>query len=75
MKGVLVVAAIVAAFASAGFWLWSALTKPAYPMAYLSGPPQEIVDRIHFQAWLNAIAAGLTGLSAALQGAVLLISN
>ena len=34
----------------------------------------QIVDRIKLQAWLNAIAAGLTGLSAALQSIVLLIS-
>lgn len=38
MKAFLTIAAIVAAFGSAAFRMWSALTKPAYPMAYLSGP-------------------------------------
>jgi|HubBroStandDraft_6_1064221.scaffolds.fasta_scaffold3424516_1 hypothetical protein len=75
MKGIFIVVAIVAAFASAGFWLWSALLKPVYPMGYLSEPPKEVVDRIRLQAWLNAIAAALTGLSAALQGWILVISN
>jgi hypothetical protein len=75
MKGILTVASIVAAFASAAFWFWSAAIKPAYPMAYLSGPPKNVVDRMNKQAWLNAIAAALTGLSAALQGATLLLSK
>lgn len=75
MKTVLTIAAIVFAFASGGFWFWSALIKPAYPMGYISGPPKDVIDRINRQALLSAIAAGLTGVSAILQGLTLLVSN
>ena len=57
----------ITAILSAGLWFWSALLKPAYPMAYASGPPKEVVDRMNLQARLNACAAALTGVTVLLQ--------
>lgn len=54
---------IVLALVSAGLWFWSASLKPVFPMAYLSGPPKDVADRIVFGGKLNAWAAGTTGLS------------
>lgn len=61
--GWLKISAIVLALFSAALWFWSASLKPVYPMAYLSGPPKEIADRIELNGKLNAWAAATTGLS------------
>ena len=74
MKTLIPIIAVIASMTSAGLWFWSASLKPVYPAAYLSGPPKEIVDRIHLQTRLNAWAAFATGISAALQGITLILN-
>lgn len=64
---VVAISAIVFALLSAAFWIWSALLPPIYPMAYLSSPPQHVVNTIRKHGKLNACAAGFTGLSVLLQ--------
>jgi hypothetical protein len=46
-----------AAGASAFCWIRAALIRTPLPMAYLSGPPKEVSDRISNQSWWNAMAA------------------
>lgn len=58
---------------SAVFWFWSASLKLVFPMAYLSGPPPEIIARLTFQSNLNAWAALATALSVLLQAAETLL--
>lgn len=60
-------AAAAAAFGSAVFWVWSAVT-PVMWLPTLGAPTFVGVAK---QARLNAIAAGLTGLSAVLQSIAL----
>ncbi len=67
--------AALTALIAAAVWFWSAWIKPSYPLAYLDGPPPQIVDRINRQARLNGIAAAFTGASALLQCIALVISN
>jgi hypothetical protein len=69
---------VCAGGASATCWFWASILKPSYPMAYLDGPPQEIIERMDFQARLNALgaaAAGTTILCQAILMAQPLISN
>lgn len=70
MKTLFTAGAIVFALISAVLWFWSARLRPVYPMGYLSGPPQEIVDAVNTQSKLNAWAAVATGLSVLCQGAL-----
>lgn len=70
MKLFFTVTAFAFALASAVLWFWSAKLRPVYPMGYLSGPPQEIVDTVNKQSKLNAWAAVATGLSVLCQGAL-----
>lgn len=70
MKFLLTTGAIVFALISAVLWFWSAKLRPVYPMAYLSGPPKEIVDAVNMQSKLNAWAAVATGASVLCQGAL-----
>lgn len=70
MKTLLTAGAIAFALVSAVLWFWSAKLRPVYPMGYLSGPPQEIVDAVNAQSKLNAWAAVATGLSVLCQGAL-----
>lgn len=72
MKLLFTIGAIAFALISAVLWLWSAKLRPVYPMGYLSGPPQEIVDTVNKQSKLNAWAAAATGLSVLCQGALAL---
>ncbi len=70
MKTFFTAGAIIFALVSAGLWFWSAKLRPVYPIGYLSGPPQEIVDAVNMQSKLNAWAAVATGLSVLCQGAL-----
>jgi len=72
MKTAFTAGAILFALISAALWFWSARLRPVYPMGYLSGPPQAIVDVINLQSKLNAWAAVATGLSVLCQGALTL---
>lgn len=65
-------AAAIFALGSAVLWFWSALVAPAIPLAYVSGPPKEIVRSIKRQGLLNAAAAATTGIGALLQFIALL---
>lgn len=70
MKLLFTVTAITLALVSAGLWFWSAKLRPVYPMGYLSGPPEEIVNTINLQSRLNAWAAIATGISVLCQSAL-----
>lgn len=70
MKLLFTVGAITFAFISAVLWFWSAKLRPVYPMGYLSGPPQKIVDTVNMQSRLNAWAAATTGFSVLCQAAL-----
>lgn len=72
MKTLFMAEAIIFALVSAAFWFWSAKLRPVYPMSYLDGPPDEIVDVVNLQSKLNAWAAAATGLSVLCQGALAL---
>lgn len=52
---------IIAGAVSAVCWFWASCAKPVYPLAYLGGPPQDIIDRMNRVAKLNSIAAGAAG--------------
>lgn len=72
------VTGILAAAISATCWFWASVIKPSYPAAYLSGPPQEIVDRMNLQSLLNAIGAAAAGITVLCQAGLMaypLISN
>ena len=70
MKEFLTMGVTLSAMISAGLWFWSAKLRPVYPMGYLSGPPQKIVDTVNLQSKLNAWAALFTGLSVLAQAAI-----
>lgn len=61
------VTAVVVGAISAVFWFWSAAIPSPLPLAYLSGPPKEVVDRLTLIGRLNTAAAASAGLSIALQ--------
>jgi hypothetical protein len=42
---------------SAACWIKAASIETPLPMAWLSGPPREVVDRSRSQSWWNAMAA------------------
>ena len=48
---------------SAGLWLTASLLKFPAPMAYLSGAPKHVVDRINLIGRLNAGGAACAGIS------------
>lgn len=62
-------AVVICGALSAVFWFWSAAIKTPLPMAYLSGPPSDVVRRINAQSRYNRIAAVLAGLAVLAQAA------
>jgi len=52
-------AAIIAGGASGACWIKAASINTPLPMAYLSGPPADVAQRIRDQSWWNGIAAWL----------------
>jgi hypothetical protein len=57
----------LAAAVSAFCWIKAALIRTPLPMAYLSGPPKEVSDRIANRSWWNAMAAWSAALAAICQ--------
>lgn len=51
--------AIALGGASGACWIKAASINTPLPMAYLSGPPQDVVQSIRDQSWWNGIAAWL----------------
>lgn len=68
-----VIAAFLA-FLSALFWIQAARIKTPLPIGYLSGPPQEVVDRVEAQSRWNSRAAFFAGLAALSQSAALILA-
>ena len=67
---------IVSASLSAVSWMASALIPTPLPMAYLSGPPKWVEDRIKAQSWCNSVAAALAAVAAVCQAILMYrISN
>lgn len=60
------------ALLSALFWIKASSIEPAMPMAYLSGPPEEVSDRVQGQAKWNSRGAFFAGLAALCQSAALI---
>lgn len=52
------------ALLSAAFWILTACIVTVYPIAYLSGPPNNIVWRIRLQSASNALAAIFSAVAA-----------
>jgi hypothetical protein len=70
MKSTALVLKIVGALAaaiSAFCWIKAALIRTPLPMAYLSGPPKEVSERIENQSWWNAMAAWSAAIAAICQ--------
>lgn len=57
------ICATIASAISACFWMWSASLPSVEPIAYLSGPPNHIVEIMRRQSRLNALAAFFTAAS------------
>jgi len=65
---------IVTGLLAAVLWFFPACGT-VMPMAHLNVPPTEVENRVKKQAWLNAVAAGLTGFSMFFQAAKLLLTK
>jgi len=67
--------AIIFAAVSGGCWMEAAAISTPLPMAWLSGPPKEVVDRIERQSRWNGIAAYFAAAAAFAQAMASLTSK
>ena len=62
---------IASAALTAVFWIASALVPTPLPMAYPSGPPKWVENRIKAQSWCNGVAAAFAAIAAVCQAIIL----